>query len=278
MVLVKLALLTFGTTFGLVYATVLSGMFLFQRDLQYFPARSDPAPESLGLRGVKRIALPTPDGETLVLWHASATPGRPTILFLHGNAGAISDRADRLAYYQSQGLGAVLLSWRGYGGSTGKPTEPGLLIDARTAYDHLRGLGIPAGRIIMVGESLGTAVAVLTAAQVPVGAVVLEAPFTAAVDIAARAYPWAPVRLLMKDQFRSRAHIAAIRAPLLILHGEADRVIPFGSGRALYIAAQDPKTFLSLGPVGHEALFNPATWAKGTDFINDLFPTPDSTP
>ena len=263
---VKLTLVVFG----LFYATALSGMYVFQRDLQNFPARRDPAPQDLGLRQVERVLLTTPDGETLVLWHSPAEPGRATVLFLHGNAGAMSDRADRLAFYQARGLGAAFLSWRGYGGSSGRPTEAGLLIDARTAYGHLRGLGIPAGRIVLVGESLGTGIAVQTAAQVPVGAVVLEAPFTAAVDIAARAYPWLPVRVLMKDQFRTRAHIADINAPLLILHGEADAVIPAGFGRTVFALAKDPKTFLSLGPVGHEALFDPATWAKGADFIDGL--------
>ncbi|CAN1504836.1 COG1073 Hydrolases of the alpha/beta superfamily [Paracoccaceae bacterium] len=268
MAFIKLTLVTFG----LLYAAALSGIYAFQRDLQYFPSDRDPAPQAVGLEGVDRITLTTPDGETLVLWLAPSATGRPVILFLHGNAGAMPDRADRLAFYQSRGFGAAFLSYRGYGGSTGSPSEAGLMIDAKTAYDHLRGLGIAADRIVLVGESLGTGVAVQTAAQNTVGAVVLEAPFSAAVDIARQAYPWAPVGLLMKDQFRSHDHIAHIRAPLLILHGAADGVIPQGFGKRLFDAARDPKTFLSLGPVGHEALFDPETWAKGADFIDGLYP------
>ena len=255
-------------TFGLLYGVALSGMYVFQRDLQYFPTRRDPAPDAVGLDGVTRTTLTTADGETLVLWESPARGDRPVILFLHGNAGEIADRADRLAFYQSRGLGTAFLSYRGYGGSTGQPSEAGLLIDAKTAYDHLRAQGIPPERIVLVGESLGTGPAVQTAAANPVAALVLEAPYSAAVDIARRAYPWVPVGLLMKDQYRSRDHIAAIAAPLLILHGEADQVIPQGFGKRLFDAAQDPKTFLSLGPVGHEALFEPATWAKGADFID----------
>lgn len=268
MVLLKLTF--FGVT--LLYATVLSAMYLMQRDLQYVPARRDPTPQEAGLSGVDRIALPTPDGETLVLWFAEPAPGRPTILFFHGNAGAMPDRADRLAFYQSRGFGAAFLSYRGYGGSTGRPSETGLLTDAQAAYDFLRAKGIPPERIVLVGESLGTGVAVQTAARNPVAAVVLEAPYSAAVDVARARYPWAPVGLLMKDQFRSRDHIAAIHAPLLILHGEADQVIPFGFGKRLFEAAADPKTFLSLGPTGHEALSDPETWAKGADFIEGLMP------
>jgi len=253
--------------FGLFYVTTLAFLYLFQRDLQYFPDRGDPAPRAVGLEGVERVALVTPDGERLVLWLSPAAAGRPTILFLHGNGGSIADRADRLAFYQRRGIGAAFLSWRGYGGSTGRPTEAGLVTDAETALDHLLGRGIPAGRIALVGESLGTGVAVQLAARRPVGAVVLEAPYTSAADVARRAYPWVPVGLLMKDQFRSRDHIGDVRAPVLVLHGEADRIVPFAFGRALYAAANPPRTFLSLGAVGHEALFHPATWAKGADFI-----------
>lgn len=259
-------------TFGLLYATVLSGLYLWQRNLQYFPTRQDVAPQALGLADVDRIALPTPDGETLVLWYAAPRPGNPVILFLHGNAGSLADRADRFAFYQSRGFGVAFLSWRGYGGSTGRPSETGLITDAKAAYDHLRRLGHAAERIALVGESLGTGPAVQLAAANPVGALVLEAPYSAAVDLARAAYPWLPVGLLMKDQFRSRDHIAAVRAPILILHGDRDRVIPPGYGRRLFDAARDPKTFLSLGPVGHEALFSPATWAAGADFIDRLMP------
>lgn len=260
---VKLTLLSLGV----VYLAALSGLFVFQRELQYFPDRRDPAPEGLGLSGVERVVLPTPDGQRVVLWFSPPAPGQPVILFLHGNAGSIADRADRLAFYQSRGFGAAFLSYRGYGGSTGRPTEAGLLTDAATAHAFLLDRGIPAGRIALVGESLGTGVAVQTAARLSVGALVLEAPFTAAADIAARAYPWVPVRLLMKDQFRSSAHIADIRVPVLVLHGERDRVIPFALGKALFALANDPKTFLSLGPTGHEALFDPDTWAAGADYI-----------
>lgn len=262
--IIKLTLVTFGV----LYATALSGMYVFQRDLQYFPTRRDPSVQALGLQNVDRIELPTPDGETLVLWLSRPSDAAPVILFLHGNAGEIADRADRFAFYQSRGYGVAFLSWRGYGGSTGKPSEQGLLTDAKAAYDHLRGLGIPPGKIVLVGESLGTGPAVMTSSQNPVGAVVLEAPYSAAVDIARTAYPWLPVGLLMKDQFRTRDHIARINAPLLILHGEADSVIPQGFGKRLFEAAKDPKTFLSLGPVGHEALFSPATWAQEVEFID----------
>ncbi|MBL9046765.1 MAG: alpha/beta fold hydrolase [Tabrizicola sp.] len=267
MVILKIGFL-FVTTLYLAAAT---GLFVLQRSLQYFPTQRDPDPATLGLAGVTRLILPTPDGESLVLWYAPPEAGRPVILFLHGNAGEMADRAERLASYQTRGFGAAFLSWRGYGGSTGTPTESGLLIDARTAYDHLRSQGIGPDRIVLVGESLGTGPAVQLAARIPVAALVLEAPYSAALDIAQAQYPWLPVGLLMKDQYRSRDHIAQVRAPVLILHGEADRVIPFTSGQYLFARANEPKTFLSLGAVGHEALGDPRTWEVGARFIDQLF-------
>lgn len=267
MAFIKLTLVVFGV----FYASALSGMYLMQRDLQYFPDRRDPSPEAVGLSNVTRIPLPTPDGETVVLWWSPPADGQPVVLFFHGNGGAMSDRAERLAFYQARGFGAAFLSYRGYGGSTGKPTETGLMLDANAAYAFLRGKGIAAEQIVLVGESLGSGVAVQIAARHPVAAVVLEAPYSAAVDIAAQAYPWVPVRWLMKDRFLSRTYITDVRAPLLILHGERDRVIPQGFGKTLYDLANDPKTFVSLGPVGHEALSDPATWALGADFIDRVF-------
>jgi fermentation-respiration switch protein FrsA (DUF1100 family) len=268
MLLFKFGLMTFGT----LYAAVVSGLFLMQREMMYAPARRDPSPEEAGLTGVERVRLATSDGETVVLWFAPPAQGRPVVLFLHGNAGAMADRADRLAFYQARGLGAAFLSWRGYGGSTGRPSEAGLQADGLAALAFLADRGIGPGRVVLVGESLGTGVAVQLAARQNVGAVVLEAPFTAAVDIAADAYPWVPVRWLMRDRFLSRDHIGRVRAPVLILHGEADRVVPFAMGRALHDLANPPKEFVSLGPVGHEALFDPATWARGVDFIDRVFP------
>lgn len=259
-------------SFGLVYAMVVSGLFLLQRDLLYFPSRNDPAPDAIGLSGVERIALPTADGETVILWFTPPEAGRPTVLFLHGNAGSLADRAGRLRFYQDRGHGAAFLSWRGYGGSSGRPTEPGLIADGEAALGFLRSQGIPAGRVAVVGESLGTGVAVQLAARHRIGALVLEAPFTAASGVAAGAYPLFPVRLLMKDQFLSRDHIAAVTAPLLILHGEHDRVVPFAQGQALFALATGAKTFTSLGPVGHVALFDPVTWAKGAAFIDRALP------
>jgi fermentation-respiration switch protein FrsA (DUF1100 family) len=260
-----------------IYVVVLAGVFVFQRQLQYQPGHADPDPQSLGLTGVKRVEIIAPDGVRLVLWHAPPAPGNPTILFFHGNAGDLTDRAPRMAFYQGRGYGAAFLSYRGFGGSQGEITEAGLTLDARTAYDWLRGRG---EAIVLVGESLGTGVAVQLAAQVPVAAVALDAPYSATVEVAQGRFPFLPVAALMKDQFRSNDHIAAIQAPLLTQHGQSDMVIPFRYGERLFAAAVEPKTMIALPGRGHEMIFEADTWARELDFFAGLpaLAAPPATP
>lgn len=259
--------LVFAVALVLAAATTL---FAFQRSLMYFPGNRDPLPQTVGLQGVTRTTLATPDGETLVLWYAAPDGDRPVILFLHGNAGEIAHRANRFAFYQAQGYGVAFLSWRGYGGSTGNPSEAGLITDAQTAYDHLRALGHAPDSIVLVGESLGTGPAVQIAATNPVAALVLEAPFPSTIDVARVHYPWLPARFVPQDQYRSADHIGQVTAPVLVLHGENDSVIPFQLGMQLFQAANQPKTFTSLGPVGHAAISTPTTWEHEVRFIDAL--------
>ncbi|MEM6741330.1 MAG: alpha/beta fold hydrolase [Pseudomonadota bacterium] len=258
-------------TVGVVYLANLAGMFVLQRQIQYLPSQDNPRPEAVGLTGVTVETLATQDRETLVAWYAPADQGRPTLLFLHGNGGEIGDRSARFAAYRDAGLGVLFLSWRGFGGSTGSPSEEGFVTDARTAYDWLLAQGLAPQDLAVVGESLGTGVAVQLAAAQEVGALVLGAPYDAAVEIAEMRYPWLPVRVLMHDQYRSIEHIAAVTAPTLILHGTQDRVIPYASGRRLYDATTAPTTFMTLEGVGHEALNRPALWEAEIRFLNEVF-------
>jgi hypothetical protein len=147
----------------------------------------------------------------------------------------------------------VALSYRGYGGSTGRPSEAGLINDARAAYDFAV-TRYGADRIVLWGESLGSGVAIALAAERPVARIVLEAPFLSAVDIAAGVYPFLPVRLLMKDQFRSDLRVAKLTAPVLVLHGDRDAVVPIASGQRLYQMITTPKRFVRIAGGGHENL------------------------
>lgn len=260
------------------YLTIVLFMYVQQRSLQYLPARAGIPPGDVGLDGVVEERLVTADGETIVLWSAMARPGQPTILFFHGNAGELADRAHRMAYYRAQGFGAVFVSYRGFGASTGTPTEQGLLADAIAAYDSLIARGIPAREIALVGESLGTGVAVQLAARRPVAAVALEAPFTAAVDVGAGRYWWLPVRLLMKDQFRSRDHIASVRVPLLIQHGDQDRIVPVVQGHDLFAMANDPKQLVIIDGAGHDIISDAGVWEREIGFFRRVMHVPQDVP
>jgi fermentation-respiration switch protein FrsA (DUF1100 family) len=146
----------------------------------------------------------------------------------------------------------MFLSYRGYGGSTGSPSEAGLVSDANAAYDWLTKHNVPASNIVLVGESLGTGVAVQLAARRPVAAIALEAPFTSTADVARLSYWWLPVGLLMKDQFRSIDFLKDVHVPLLVMHGTDDRLIPLKMGESLYAAANGPKEFVAI-PAGTHA-------------------------
>lgn len=250
-----------------IYLLVLAVMFTVQRQLQYFPDSSLRPPESVDLQEVKVVSLTAADGVTSDLWYAPAQGDKPTILFFHGNAGSVADRAGRLRATLSQGFGAAFLSYRGFGPSCAEITEPGLIADADAAYGWLRAQGIAPGQIMLVGESLGTGVAVQIAARHAVGAVALASPYTSTADVAASVYPWLPVRLLMHDQFRSDLFIGQITAPILIQHGDADVVVPYRFGQALHALAPAGTQFVTLPGLGHEAIFDPGAWARELAFF-----------
>ncbi len=232
------------------YAGVLVLMYVFQRQLMYFPDRTRTPPAAVGLAQVQELRLESIDGERLIAWHVSPRGEHPVILYLHGNAGALNLRAGRFEWLIAEGDGLIALSYRGYGGSSGEPSEQGLINDALAAYDFAV-QRYPARRIVLWGESLGTAVAIALAAQREVGGVILDAPFTSIADVGAAAYPFAPVRWLIKDAFRSDRRIRKVKAPVLVLHGERDRVVPIRFGERLFALANEPKRMVRFPQGGH---------------------------
>ncbi len=253
--------------FALAYCALLAFMYFFQRDLQYFPSRGNPSPQSVGLSGVRVETLATSDGENVILWYTPAMPNKPTILFFHGNGGEIAGRAERFQFYQQQGFGVAFLSYRGYGGSTGKPTEAGLIMDAAAAYEWLVAQNIMPTSIVVIGESLGSGVAVQIAATKKIGALALEAPYSSTADVAAKVYWWLPVHFLMKDQFKSADIIKRVTVPLLVQHGDQDEIIPLEFGKKLFAAANEPKAMRVVWGAGHSELFVETTWAREVEFF-----------
>jgi fermentation-respiration switch protein FrsA (DUF1100 family) len=194
--------------------------------------------------GSERLTLKTGDGETLAAWYrAPARQDAPVVLFFHGNGGGLEFMDVRWDDMAERGWGVLALSYRGYPGSTGKPSEAGLASDARTAYDWLRQRH-PAENIVLHGFSLGTGVAVTLAAEVDARALILEAPFLSAIAMAKTQFFWLPLDLLMADPFRSDERIASVGMPVLVVHGTFDEVVPFAQGGALFERAAEPKSFL----------------------------------
>ncbi len=227
--------------------------YVAQRSLMYFPERRRTSPAAAGLPEAEEVALETDDGETVIVWHVPPRGEKPVVLYFHGNGGALRYRVARFRALIAEGNGLVALSYRGYGGSTGSPTEAGLIADGEVAYAFATAR-YPVERIVLWGESLGSGVAVALAADHRVGRIVLEAPFSSAADVGARGCWFFPVRFLMKDQFRSDLRIARVTAPLLFLHGERDWIVPIALGERLFALANEPKRFVRFSDGGHEDL------------------------
>jgi fermentation-respiration switch protein FrsA (DUF1100 family) len=256
------------------YVGIAALAYVGQRALMYFPDRRRTEPAAAGLPQADEIVLTTSDGERVIVWHVAPRAEKPAVLYFHGNGGALDLRVPRFERLIADGSGLLALSYRGYGGSTGRPSEAGLLRDGEAVY-AFAAARYAAARLVLYGESLGTAVAVALAAEHEVGKVVLEAPFTSAVDIGAAAYPFLPVRAFMRDQFRSDRRIGKVTAPVLVLHGARDRVVPIGYGERLYALITAPKKFVRFAQGHHSDLDGHGAPAAIREFIAA---TPSSDP
>ena len=253
-----------------IYAAIVAAAYFRQRDMMYFPDRERVAPATVGLAKVEELRFPSGDGVELIAWFKAPAEGRATILFFTGNAGSAAWRSERIGHYASRGYGFLILNYRGYGGSGGSPSEEGLIADGLAAAGQLIQRGIEPGAIVLHGESLGAGVAVQVATSHAFKAVVLEAPFTSAVDVAAKAYPFLPARWLMHDRFLSVEHIKGVSSPVMIVHGEADDLIPVSFGRRLFEAANEPKSLFVVPNAGHNDLDQQDVRARIERFIEDM--------
>jgi uncharacterized protein len=237
-----------------LYGAIVCALYFWQRRLLFRPRQDRPEPGELAAQGVREVAVTTRDGLSLASWYLPPPDGRPVVLYCHGNGGHIGYRAGRLRRLADAGFGVLLLEYRGYGGNPGAPTEAGLYADADAAMEFLERQSIPPDRIVLWGESLGSAVAVAVAAARTVGAIVLEAPFTSVAALAQMRYPLVPAALLLRDRFDASSRITRIGAPLFVLHGGRDRIVPIRFGRRLFSAAPQPKEFWFARDAGHQDL------------------------
>jgi fermentation-respiration switch protein FrsA (DUF1100 family) len=247
-------LMTITVATVLAITAVLALVWAGQRRLMYFPAADVPAPGKLGLQDVEAVTLNTSDGLSLEGWFFGLTGAkpRPTVLVFNGNAGNRAYRGSLARALREVGLQVLLFDYRGYGRNPGSPSATGLARDARAARAYLTGRpDVDRSRLVYFGESLGTAVAVDLAVEHPPAALILRSPFTSMTDLGRLHYPFLPVRFLLRDRFAAIDQIGRTRAPLLVIAGGRDRIVPIENSRRLYAAATAPKELLVLPDANH---------------------------
>jgi len=264
------ALTWIGIALFCLYVGVAAILYFAQRSMMYFPETIHTTPAQAGLPEAEEVMLTTADGEKIVAWHVPPRDYKPVILYFHGNGGALRYRVERFRKFVSDGVGLIGVEYRGYAGSTGQPTEAGLIADAEAGYAFAVAR-YPARQIALWGESLGSGVATALAAERPVARLILEAPFTSASAVAARQYWYMPVRLLMKDQFRSDERIGKVTAPVLILHGAHDHIVPFAMGEQMFELVKSRRHIVRFLDGDHEDLdAHGALHATGRFLAGDL--------
>jgi uncharacterized protein len=249
------------------YVGALAAMFLLQRAILFpIPSTERIAPSAAGFPQVEEHVLTAADGEKIILWHMPAKPGRPVILYFHGNGDYLAGFFARFRDFIADGTGIIAPAYRGYSGSSGKPSEQGILQDAEAAWAFTTAR-YQADRVVVWGFSLGSGAAVALAAEHPVGRLILESAYSSIADVAASAFPILPVRWLLKDPFRSDLRIARVKARLLVMHGARDATIPIAFGERLFALAGEPKQFVRFPDGSHNDLDYFGASATARQFI-----------
>jgi len=231
----------------LAYFAMVGVVYVMQPQLLYMPSSASfTTPQEQGL-AYEDVRLETEDGETLHAWYVPSQADRGTVLFAHGNAGNITHRMDSIRIWHDLGFNTLIFDYRGYGESTGSPNEEGTYRDAAAAWTWLTDeRNKSAGDIILFGRSLGAAVVTELATRTEPGALILESPFISVPELGAKLYPWLPVRTLSRFDYPIRDRMDEVHSPVLVIHSRDDDIVPFEQGRAVFEAANEPKTFFEL--------------------------------
>lgn len=251
------------------YGALLLFLYFYQSRLLYLPnlpSRDIAAtPDMVGL-SYERVHILTEDGVSLDGWFIPVRQARGVLLFFHGNAGNISHRLDSLKIFNHLGLATLIFDYRGYGRSTGTPSEQGTYRDATAAWRYLtEERGVAPERIVLFGRSLGAAIAVHLATEQTPKALIIESGFTSVPDLAAEVYPIFPARKLARFRYSTETFLTSVSCPTLIIHSRDDEIVPFAHGRRLYAVASEPKQFLEIRG-GH----NDGFVVSGDDYANGL--------
>jgi uncharacterized protein len=235
---------------ALLYVALAAFMWVRQESMLFLPGMPSrhlvASPADIGLE-YEALRIATDDGEELDAWFIPAPRERGVLLFFHGNAGNISHRLDSLRIFNGLGLAVLILDYRGYGRSTGRPSERGTYEDARAAWRHLvEERGIPAERIVVFGRSLGGAIATWLATEYEPRGLIVESTFRSVPDLAAELYWFMPVRRLARVEYPVELLMSSVAAPVLVVHSREDEIIPFHHGEALHMAAGERARMLEL--------------------------------
>lgn len=256
---------------ALAYAAICVAMVVLQRSMIYLPAKGAHAPDAFGLAGVEVEKLTTPDGETVETWRWKGTSDKPVIVFFHGNAGNLEHRHAIFRMFMDLGYGFVALDYRGYGNSTGSPSYGSIIGDARLVLDRTLAAADFSGRkVVLYGESLGTGVATEIAVGRDIAGVILQSPYTSIAAAAAERFPWLPVRFLLTERLSNITHVAAINAPLMILHGDRDELFPLQMAKEIFDKATGPRKLEILQRTGHNDIHPEDIEDFVSTFINNL--------
>ena len=237
----KNLLLTIIIALSLIYLIILVFLFFFQRSLLYHPNVNNYFNDRLKV-DIEEVQIKTSYNINLLGWFHKKDLNRfKTIVYFHGNAGKLENRIHKLNHFKDIDVNFLIISWRGFSGNSGKPTERGLYEDGKSTIDWLKNIGLSDKDIVLYGESLGTGIATHIAQNRKFAGLVLETPFTSMVDAAKNVYPYIPVGILLKDRYENEKKIKHINIPVLVMHGEADQIVPFKMGKKIYEIANKPK-------------------------------------
>ena len=224
-----------------IYFLVLVFLYFYQRSLLYHPNENNYSGDKISV-DIEKVKIQTSDNIELLGWyHEKNLKDYKTLVYFHGNAGSLENRIHKLNHFQDMNINFLIIAWRGFNGNKGKPSERGLYVDGKSAIDWLKKKGVDEKNLILYGESLGTGVATHLAQNKNYAGVILETPFTSMVDAAKNFYPYFPINLLLKDKFENFKKIKNINTPILVMHGEVDKIVPFSMGKKIYEIANNPK-------------------------------------
>ncbi len=257
---------------AIIYGAVAALAFVIQRRIVFQPDTARPSASALAIPQLKEVTIRSRGQPPLLAWYLRAPADRPMIAYFHGNGGNLAYRSDRVRTFWQAQLGLIMVEYPGYGGNAGSPSEAGMIAAGRGVLAFLDAQGIQSGQLIFYGESIGSGIATRLATEHPVAGLILESPYTSVLDIARRTL-WGrflPVQLLLRDRFEQLSLIKNVHAPLLIMQGEKDLVVPPDMGRILFSAANEPKVMWSTPHGGHNDLSQYGAMSRAVAFAKDV--------